>query len=303
MGAMRVKTLDRLLPMLPKVAEMAARSSADNLREIRLRAGKPVQLVGDGGDQLLEVEADAARLRRIAAALMDYSVYAREAELSQGFFTMPDGCRVGVCGRIVGEGEALRLSAIGSICVRFARSVRGCADALMPHLIEKGEARSMLILSPPGLGKTTMLRDAARQLSDGGFCVGIADERHEIAACCQGVPALDVGTRTDVIDGCTRSEAIRRLIRSMAPQVIAVDEIGGASDAAALADAARCGVAVLATAHGADLADAAARECLSLLLENCLLSTLVLLGGRPGQIRQIIKLDGGKGAADACRSA
>ena len=296
-------TLDRLLPMLPEDAARAARGCAGELREIRLRAGRSVQLVCGGGDLLASAIVDAARLRRIAAALMDYSVYAREDELSQGFFTLPDGCRVGVCGRLVGDGDRLRLSAIGSICVRIARAVTGCADALVRKMIDGEALRSALILSPPGLGKTTMLRDAARQLSDGGYCVGIADERHEIAACCQGVPSMDVGARSDVIDGCLRSEAVRWLVRSMAPQLIAVDEIGGKEDAEAIADAARCGVAILATAHGASLSDIAARDCLEDLLGGGLVRVVVLLGGRPGQIRRIVELDGPKEAADACRSA
>ncbi|MDO4866439.1 MAG: stage III sporulation protein AA [Clostridia bacterium] len=296
-------TLDRLLPMLPEDAERAARGCAGTLREIRLRAGRPVQLVYEDGDLLTDTAVDAARLRRIAAAMMDYSVYAREDELSRGFFTLPDGCRVGVCGRVVGEGERLRLSAVGSICVRVARAVPGCADALVKKLFDGETLRSALILSPPGFGKTTMLRDAARQLSDGGYCVGIADERHEIAACCQGVPTLNVGVRSDVVDGCPRSEAIRRLVRSMAPQVIAVDEIGGTADAAALADAARCGVAILATAHGASLSDIAARDCVRNLLSDGLIQVVVLLGSRPGQIRRIVELESPKEAADACRSA
>ena len=118
------------------------------------------------------------------------------------------------------------------------------------------------------MGKTTMLRDIARQLSDGGMCVGIADERHELAACHMGVPTLDVGLRTDVMDGCPRDRAIAQMLRAMAPQVVVADEIGSAEDALALADAARCGAGIVASAHAAGLEEALSRPNLRTVLDG-----------------------------------
>lgn len=289
-------TAKRLASLLGgDAAELIGRHEGD-LTEIRLRAGRPVQLAWPGGDALAGVALDARRLRQIVAALMDYSLYAREAELNRGFFTMEDGSRVGVCGRFAGDGGAWRLTGIGSACVRVARPVPGCADALLPLIDTPCGLRSTLLLSRPGMGKTTLLRDAARQLSLSGRRVGVADERHELAACLEGVPTLDVGSRTDVMDGCPRSQAIMTLIRTMAPEVIVADEIGGADDAEAIADAARCGVAVVASAHADSLEAALARPWLRAVMSGGAIRSVAILGDVPGAIREIRTLDGGGSA-------
>ena len=146
------------------------------------------------------------------------------------------------------------MRAIGSACIRVAREVRGCAEEAVAQMLA-ADARGMLLLSRPGLGKTTMLRDAARLLSERGFSVGIADERHELAACMDGVPTLDVGARSDVADGCPKSLAMERLVRSMAPDVIVTDEIGNARDAQVLRETARRGVRLVASAHASGFGD------------------------------------------------
>ncbi len=282
-------TVDRLMKLLPEEAAAALAERREEVTEIRLRVNRPTQIVFDGTDTLAGAPIEARRLREITSALMDHSFYARETELARGFFTMTDGSRVGVCGRFAGDGT--RLTDVGSVCVRIARAVPGCADGLMGLIAPKDGLRSLLIVSPPGLGKTTLLRDAARQLSEGGLRVGIADERHELAACHMGVPTLDVGPRTDVADGCPRPRAIRQLIRTMAPDVIVADEIGGEADAEALADAARCGVAVVASAHGRSLGEAAQRRWIREIVTTRVLETLVLLGERPGHIVEIRSLN------------
>ncbi|MCL1963998.1 MAG: stage III sporulation protein AA, partial [Firmicutes bacterium] len=135
-----------------------------------------------------------------------------------------------------------------------------------PWLLIGGQPVSALIVSPPGLGKTTMLRDAGRALSLRGHAVAMVDERSELAACVGGVPTLDLGPNTDVLDGCPKAEGMRLVLRAMAPRVIVTDEIGHAGDAEAVLDAARCGVAVLASAHGRDYHDLEVRPMLSALL-------------------------------------
>ncbi len=288
-------TLDRLKALLSHDIFEQIDNHQSDLTEVRLRAGRPVQMVWIGGEALCGAPLDPEQLHAIVTALMDYSYYARESELSQGFFTLNDGSRVGVCGRIARNGADCRMTEISSICLRIARSVPGCADGIMPAVDGKRGLKSTLILSRPGLGKTTLLRDIARQLSEAGRRVSLADERHELAACRMGMPTLDVGPRTDVLDGCPRPLAIATLIRSMGPDVIVTDEIGGEGDAKALADAARCGVAVAASAHADSVEAALARSMLRAAIREGAFHNIVLLGRRPGEIRQVLELDGGGG--------
>ena len=249
--------------------------------EIRLRAEQRVVVIGterscaggnvsnteihiNGGKRLQsERIVPAADIRLIADAMLGHAVHARQEELRQGFVTLPGGYRAGLCGQaVVRDGEICALQDISSIAVRIAREVPGAAHALMPLVVQDGRLFSVLILSPPGLGKTTLLRDIARSVSERGFSVSIVDERSEIAACLHGVPTLDVGPNTDVLDGCPKARGIPILLRAMSPQVMITDELGGPDDARAIAEAKRCGICVIASAHGADFADAKARPML-----------------------------------------
>lgn len=290
-----METVERLRALLPDdaAAQLARRGGA--LCEARLRAGRPVQLIFSDGEWLSAEAMDAVALRRALSSLSDHSLYAREDELRQGFFTLSDGCRVGVCGRLSTDGDSAALTAAGSACVRIRREVRNCAEPVLRLIDRPDGVRSALVLSPPGMGKTTLLRELARRLSDGGRNVCIADERHELAACRDGVPTLDVGLRTDVMDGGPKREAILHMLRAVAPEVIVADEIGSEGDAEALAEAARCGAAVIASAHAASFEAMANRRTLRPVAESGVFSLGMLLGGRPGRIAEIRTFSAGEG--------
>ncbi len=176
--------------------------------------------------------------------------------------------------------------------IRFAHEVRGCADKVLPHLRRDGELLHTLIASAPGHGKTTLLRDCIRQISDGyggypGMTVGVVDERSEIAGSFRGVPGNDVGMRTDVLDGCPKAEGMMMLIRSMAPRVVAVDEIGSREDMAALAMAMNCGCVLLATVHGSSMEELKGRQVLGDLIASGLFERYVFLEGT-GRIQRVL---------------
>lgn len=296
-GGVRLGIVERLSALMPDDIARALHAHGARLTQIRLRAGRPVQLIGDGFRGAVGPALTEDALKGLLSSLMEHSIYAWQEELDRGYFTLEDGSRVGVCGRMFPCDGQSRMGEIGSACIRVARQVPGCAQALVQRMLEGGAPCPTLLASPPGLGKTTLLRDLACSLSTMGYCVGIADERHELAACRRGVPTLDVGPCADVMDGCPRAEAIGRMLRAMSPEIIVADEIGGEADALALMDAARCGVAVAASAHAGSFPDLRRRRWLGDILDSGAMDLAVLLGPKPGQLREVWRRGDGKGDA------
>lgn len=312
---------EEILPLLaPRLAGLVGRAALrlpSSLEELRLREGRPLQVVLDGADLFVTPEAGLATepgagyrldhddLLRTFQLIAQGSVYAWEDELKNGFLTVRGGHRVGLCGRaVVEDGRIRTLKQVASLNIRVAREVVGCAGTLLPRLLRAGRLLSTLIISPPQAGKTTILRDLVRLISTGvpglglkGCKVGLVDERSELAGCAAGVPQRDVGPRTDVLDGCPKAEGIMLLIRAMSPVVVAVDEIGRPADADAVMEALHAGIAVLATAHGADLEDVSRRPALAALIRAGAFARAAVLGRSrgPGTVERVIDLTGSEG--------
>lgn len=223
--------------------------------EFRLRCGEPLMLLTEereislGGDRITKKELEAVLEFSTGA-----SVYACREQLRKGYITAKGGYRIGVCGSVsAAGGEVMGFTSVSSVNIRIPRELFCVSDKPLGEILSKGFA-STLIVSPPGAGKTTLLRDMVCSLSDGRLDgverrIGLADERSELAGFAEGKAQLYVGRKTDILDGCPKDKAINMLLRSMNPEIIAVDEITDEKDVRAIIGASHCGVQVLATAH------------------------------------------------------
>jgi len=239
-------------------------------------------------------------LKETMEYISNYSLYAFEEELKQGFLTITGGHRVGIAGKTVLEENRLKsIKHISFINIRLSHQIKGCANKVIPLIIENGNCLHTLIISPPCCGKTTLLRDIIRQISDGekdrgGLTVGVVDERSEIGACYMGVPQNDLGIRTDVLDCCPKAKGMLMLIRAMSPRVIAVDEVGSKEDIEAIEYVINCGCKLIATVHGNSLQDVKGKPLLRKLIEDRLFERYILLSnkGSVGHLEEVYDRDG-----------
>lgn len=273
----------------------------NKLQEIRLRVGKPLILVYKNRELILPVNrAEKYRvtkedMRETLDYICHYSLYAYETEMRQGFITVEGGHRVGIAGKVILEDDQIKnMQYISSMNVRVSHEVVGCADSVLPYITRNREVCHTLIISPPRCGKTTLIRDLIRQISDGngyvkGCTVGVVDERSELGGCYLGIAQNDMGMRTDILDGCPKAEGMILLIRSMAPRVLAVDEIGGEDETRALEYAMQCGCKLIASVHGKDLDEIAEKPGLQGLVMHRRFERYVVLddGEYPGTIKEI----------------
>lgn len=253
-----------------------------DIQEIRLRSGQPLILIRNNEECFISHTGtvtfnkenafivDINEIRETMEYISNFSMYAFEEEIRQGFITVAGGHRIGICGRAVMENGKLKtIKHISFINIRLAHEIRGCSDAIMQYLYKScSSIYNTMIISPPMYGKTTLLRDIVRNISNGtgmesgfeigkykGLSVGLADERSEIAASYLGVPQNDVGIRTDVMDAMPKTYGIMMLIRTMSPNVIAVDEIGSKEDVNAITYGINCGCSFIGTIHGESIED------------------------------------------------
>ncbi len=265
------ETIAFLTHCLPKAAARPLNALPEgSLREIRVRAGQSIRLSTRQGETICPCEPTPQQVAQMAEALCEHALYARAEEQRSGFVTLRGGHRMGLCGRVICQGQSIRaLRDISSFCIRIAGQWRGAADGLIGQLTdENGFCRSTLIVGLPGMGKTTLLRDSLRRLSEAGRQVCVVDERSEIAAMCDGLPQLEVGPCTDVLDGCGKEAGLRWLLRSLSPEVLVTDELSDTLDAQAALEAIRSGVSMLATVHGRDLDSVCGRNTLYPLIRD-----------------------------------
>ncbi len=286
-----------------KVREIVENEGADfcKVQEIRMRVGKPLIMVYDNEEIFLPSGGREGHLitkeeiRETMEYISHYSLYAYEHELRQGFITIEGGHRVGVMGKAILEEDRVKnLQYISSVNLRMSHEILGCADRVLPFITKNRQVCHTLVISPPRCGKTTLIRDLIRQISDGnsyvkGCTVGVVDERSEIGGCYLGVAQNDLGIRTDVLDCCPKAEGMIMLIRSMAPQVIAVDEIGSMEDIHAIEYAMQCGCKMIASVHGLSMDEASSKPVLGKLIKERRFERYIVLGNEknPGEIREI----------------
>ncbi len=285
-----------------------------NIEEIRLRVNKPLIINGDSQDYFYnDINGDLDLVMRnpyivtkediedTFQIICKYSVHSFMDDIKKGFITLRGGHRIGIVGKVIIEnGQVKNIKHISSLNIRVSREIKGCSKKVLPHIIKnKNQINNTIIISPPQCGKTTILRDIVRNISNGnreygfsGVKVALIDERNEIGGSCMGIPQLDVGIRTDIMETCPKDLGIMMVLRSMSPNVIVTDEIGTEKDIKALYTALNGGVGLITTVHGDSIEDIKNRKELKNLLDEELFKKVILLSAKkgPGTIEKIYDL-------------
>ncbi|MCI9063711.1 MAG: stage III sporulation protein AA [Clostridia bacterium] len=291
--------MDTILEYMPySIREQINKYIGENIEEIRLRVRRPITLKIENTIKVLQYIVKIEEILETFEKICENSVYSYRKQICEGFITIRGGHRVGITGNCVFEdGQVQNINYISSLNFRIAREKKGCANELLKEVFDfkSNSIYNTLIVSTPGAGKTTILRDLIRQISNMGITCGLVDERGEIAAMYKGVPQNDIGVLTDVISNVSKSKGMNMLVRSMAPQVIACDEIGSKEDVQAINYAVCSGVKGVFTAHGSNLNELLLNTQMSKLLNDSIIEKIIILDSiNKGKIKEKFFLEGGK---------
>lgn len=273
-----------------KILDEINKYKDEKIQEIRIKIEKPIILYTDRGEIILSNNVTKEDFKFIIQRISNYSIYAYEEEIKQGFITLKGGHRVGIAGECVMDNNKIKtIKNISSLNIRISKEVIGCSKDVLKYIVSNNIIKNTLIISPPKCGKTTILRDITRVLSSGslkenltGKKVVVIDERSEIGASYNGIPQMNLGIRTDVLDNCLKREGMLMAIRSLSPDVLICDEIGTKEDIDALNTAFNSGVNIVVTVHGSSLGDIKKRRAFDDFLLSGIIERIIVLSNRLG---------------------
>lgn len=277
----------------PKIGSLLReRILKEQIYEIRIKIGKPILVYSKYGESIINYISTKEDMKSLMQKISNYSLYAYEEDIRQGFITVRGGHRIGIAGEcVMDNGEVKTIRNISSINIRISSEIIGCSDKVMKYIYSEKQQRifNTIIISPPKCGKTTILRDIARNISNGipsiglfGHKVAVIDERSEIGACHFGIPQNDIGIRTDILDNCLKREGMIMAIRSLSPEILICDEIGTKGDVEALLMAFNSGVNIITSIHGFTINDLYKRRVFKDLLDNEIIERIIVLSSRNG---------------------
>ena len=273
-----MNTYEKAIELLPqRLLTTQSRILASEAEELRLRAGRRATALVKGVETpISDALVGSDDLNCVIERATSASVHTAQSSIAKGFINCAGGIRIGLCGTgVIDRGEVAGMRAISSLAIRIPHEIRGCGQAVIDRLA--ASSGNVLILSPPGYGKTTFLRECIRQMSDAGQRVSVADERGELAAVYRGIPQFDLGKSSDVMSDVPKAQAVMMLLRAMNPQVIAMDEISPPEDIGAAETASGCGVRIIATAHAAGRSELQVRPIYKKLLEHGMFGSLIVI--------------------------
>ena len=286
--------MEQIFKILPiNIRELLSKVNLENITEIRLRVGKNIYVYKGNEEIKINYIVNLTDLITIIKNVSSNSIYSVQQDINSGFILVDGGHRIGLVGDVVYLDQKIKnIKNISSMNIRIARQIKGVANKIINYIYENGKVSNTLIVSPPACGKTTMLKDVIRNISNYGKNVSVIDERGELAAKFQGEAMLDLGDRTDILSFISKKDGFSMCLRSMAPDVICTDEIGDVCDVQSLINIAKCGVKFITTMHASNYEDVCESPIYELILKKYLDVVIVLSKSEGmGTIERVIRLN------------